>query len=134
MKKLIVYWGTEAEADLQVPKKLRWEDGSAATMADYKRLQHATQSMLNDENGEIVTVIFPDVVATAKYDAVRNRWYLEAPGGGPFYLQQADPNATDETLREEILSYPVAYRAVIDRSHLLPRHQRSGCAQTEPNN
>lgn len=118
MMKLIAYWGAEAEADLQVPQRLQWEDGSAATLDDYKKHQHDTQSSHHNEDGEMVTVIFPDLVAFAKYDLVRNRWYLEAPGGGSFYLQQADPNASDEVLKREILSYPMEYRAVIDHSHL----------------
>jgi hypothetical protein len=117
MKKLIVYWGTEDEADLQIPKKFQWEDSSAATIDDYRRVQHCTQTSFNTENG-MVTVISPDEVATAKYDVFRNRWFLEAPGGGPFYIQQSDPNASDDELQQEILMYPVAYKAVIDRSHV----------------
>lgn len=118
MMRLIAYWGPEAEADRQVPQKIQWEDGSAATMDDYKRAQNATQTSFNTDQG-MVTVISPDVVATAKYDDGRYRWYLEASGGGPFYLQQTDPNASDEALQREIAMYPVEYRAVIDRSHLM---------------
>lgn len=81
------------------------------------RNQQATQVSEETGNG-LVTVIFPDIVATAKYDSTKGHWVIEAPGGDPFDLEQTDPMVTDEVLRHEITSYPVQYMAVIDRSHL----------------
>lgn len=113
--RLLVYWGPDDEADLQIPKEVIWEDGTPASLDDYYRNQTATQSSYPTEDG-MVTVICPDVVAVARFDIVRERWVLEAPGGGPFALEQTDPCATDEDLKDEISSYPVAYQTTIDRS------------------
>ena len=114
--KLIVHWGCDDEADLQVPKEVKWEDGTAATLDDYYKNQSATQTSFCTEKG-LVTVISPDVIATAKYDATKSRWVLDAPGGDPFDLAETDPNASDKTLMEEISSCLVAYKTVVNRSH-----------------
>ena len=114
--KLLVYWGTDAKADLQVPTEVKWEDGTAATLNDYYRNQATTQTSFSTEKG-LVTVISPDIVATAKYDVAKGHWALHAPGGEPFDLDETDPNASDTTLIEEISSYPVAYKTVVNRSH-----------------
>ena len=71
--------------------------------------QHATQVS--------ETADLPEVVATAKYGLFKKRWSLEAPGGGPFYLEQTDPEASDEELRDEISSYTMVCPTTIYRSH-----------------
>ena len=114
--KLLVYWGTDDQADLQVPNEVKWEDGTAATLVDYYKNQSATQTSFCTEKG-LVTVISPDVIATAKYDVAKSRWVLDAPGGGPFDLDETDPGASDQTLLQEISCYPVAYKTLFDRSH-----------------
>lgn len=115
--KLKVYWGNDDEADYQIPKELRWEDGSLAEMEDYKRLQHATQSDFETEDG-LMTVIAPDVFAVARFDMRQHRWFLEGPEGAPFYLQETDPEVSDEVLDREIASYIVRIEHLIDRSHV----------------
>lgn len=115
--RLRVYWGSDDEDDCQIPRELRWEDGTPAELEDYKRLQHATQSSFETEDG-LMTVIDPDVFAVARYDASRRRWFLEAPEGAPFYLRETDPGVSDEVLDREIASYSVQIEHLIDRSHL----------------
>lgn len=115
--KLLVYWGHDDEADLQVPKNVMWEDGTPATLDDYYRNQCATQTSESTDKG-MVTVLFPEVVATARYDVAKGHWVLQAPTGGPVDLEQTDPDASDETLKWEISCYPVVYRTTFDRSHL----------------
>ena len=115
--KLLVYWGTDDEADLQIPKAVKWEDGTSATLDDYYKNQCATQTSESTDKG-MVTVIFPDVVATVRFDVAKSHWLLQALSGGPIDLEQTDPNASDETLKWEISCYPVVYRTTFDRSHL----------------
>jgi len=115
--RLLVYWGKEEESDLQVPKEVKWEDGTPATLDDYYKNQSATQTSFGTDKG-LVTVISPDVIATARYNAVKGHWVLEAPGGEPFDLEETDPKASDKTLMDEITSYPVTYKTVFDHSHL----------------
>jgi hypothetical protein len=96
---------------------VKWEDGTPATLNDYRKNQSATQTSFSTEEG-LVTVISPDIIATAKYDVAKGHWALHAPGGKPFVLEETNPIASDKTLMDEISSYPVSYKTVFDRSHL----------------
>jgi hypothetical protein len=117
--KLLVYWGFDDAADLQIPKEVKWEDGTPATLEDYYRNESATQTDKQTEDG-LVTVLFPDVIAVTRYDTARGCWILEDPeAGDPMILEITDPNATDELLKHHLSSYPVAYKSTFDRSHLV---------------
>jgi hypothetical protein len=116
--KLIVHWGPDETADLQVPKEVIWEDGTMATLDDYYKNQNATQSSEQTDKG-FVTVLMPDLVAVTRFDTSKGHWVLESPTGDPLDLLEPDPNASDEALKQEIESFPVIYKTTFDRSHLL---------------
>ena len=115
--KLIVHWGPDETADLQVPKEVIWEDGTLATLDDYYKNQTATQSSEQTDQG-YVTVLDPDLVAVTRFDTSKGHWILEARTGGPLDLLIEDPQASDEALKQEIESFPVIYKTTFDRSHL----------------
>lgn len=117
--RLIVYWGPDERANFQIPEEVKWEDGTPATLDDYARHQLDTQCTDRNNRGS-VTVIFPDVVATTHYDTAIGHWICQDPKltVPPIVLDETDPNASDETLRSELIMYPVSYKSTFDRSHL----------------
>ncbi len=113
--KLIVQWGPAETADFQVPVEVRWEDGSPATIEDYRKLHLCTQSVHSAETG-LVTVICPDIVAVTKYDSAKGHWVLSV--GDQFMdLDETDPNASDESLDRELSTHPMIFQSTFDRSH-----------------
>jgi hypothetical protein len=116
-QRLIAYWGPEKEADYQVPKELKWEDGTPATLHDYWKLQHSTRTSRLTEKGH-ATVLFPDVSSVTRFDIHKRHWVVEASNGDVLDLLEADPNASDKALLKEISMNPVIYQTTVCRSHL----------------
>ena len=115
--RLLAYWGPEKTADFQIPVEVKWEDGSPATLEDYKKHHLCTQSVQPTERG-LVTVLCPDIVAVTSYDSAKGHWVLYADGGH-MDLDETDPNASDEILDRELTTHPMIYQSTFDRSHLL---------------
>jgi len=116
-KRLIVFWGTDDEADYQVPKEVKWADGTPATLEDYWGLQHSTRTSQLTDKGH-ATVIFPDVCSVTRFDCLKRHWLVEASNGDILDLLEADPNASDETLLNEISMNMVIFQTTVDRCHL----------------
>jgi hypothetical protein len=100
MKRLLLYWGPEETADFQTPAEVKWEDGSPATIEDYRKHQLCTQSVQPSEKG-LVTVICPDIVAVTRYDSAKGHWVLYTDRG-TMDLDETDPNASDADLDAQL--------------------------------
>jgi hypothetical protein len=117
-QRLIVFWGPENEADYQTPNEVKWEDGTPATLEDYRKHQSSTRTSQLTDRGH-ATVLFPDVSSVTRFDVPKGHWVVEASNGDVLDLLEADPNASDQTLLKEISMNPVIYQTTVDRSHLL---------------
>ena len=116
-QRLIVYWGTDEEANYQIPKEVKWGDGSPATLEDYRKYQSSTRTSQLAERGH-ATVLFPDVSSVTRFDTLKGHWVLAASNGDVLDLVETDPNASDTALLAEISNNPVIYQTTVDRSHL----------------
>jgi hypothetical protein len=116
-KQLIVFWGTDEEADYQIPKEVKWEDDTPATLDDYRKYQSSTKTSQLTDKGH-ATVLFPDISSVTRFDASKGHWVVEASNGDALDLLEADSNASDETLLKEISMNPVIYQTTVDRTHL----------------
>lgn len=116
-KQLIVFWGTDEEADYQVPKEVKWEDGTPATIEDYRKYQSCTRTSQLSDKGH-ATVLFLDVHSETRFDNSKGHWVVQATNGDVLDLLETDPNASDKMLLKEISMNPVIYRTTVNRSHL----------------
>jgi hypothetical protein len=80
-QKLIAYWGPDNEADYQSPHEVLWEDGSQATVEDYRRNQLATRTTQATDKGN-ATVLLLGVDSITRFNALKNHWVVEASNGG----------------------------------------------------
>lgn len=95
---------------------LIWEDGSPATMADYREHLLDTHSLHEGGDGGMENHMYPEIVAEVVYDPFAGDWVVRGPDAITAALELHDPNATDDQIIGELFTFPTVYRAKIVRS------------------
>ena len=100
---------------MEEPCWIRWGDGTAATLDDYREHQLDTHSLRFDDPDYIVLDMYPDIVAEVMFDRYAQDWVVTGPGIATVGLELHDPNAKDEQIIAELYCFPLVYRANIIR-------------------
>jgi hypothetical protein len=113
--RLIAKWSPEQEPAYEEPSKVVWEDGSSATVADYRAHLLDSHSLHASDDGGMECHMYPDIVGEVIYDMFAKSWVVRSPGLTTAALELHDPDATDDEITTELFSLPIVYRANIVR-------------------
>jgi len=113
--KLIAKWKREEEPAYDMPSAVVWEDGSPATMADYRAHTLDTHSLHPSDAGGMECHIYPEIVADVAFDPNVRDWVMRGLDVNPAALGLHDPAATDREILAEIFTFPTIYRHRIIR-------------------
>jgi hypothetical protein len=113
--KLIARWTEHQDASTEQPYSVSWEDGTPATLSDFKRHLLDTHSLHHDELGRVEQHFYPDVVAQVKWDQAAMDWVVSAPDIQTFALELHDPHVKDDQIVEALYTFRKVYRARIVR-------------------
>lgn len=111
---LIASWNSGETPGTDEPRLVRWEDGSAASLLDYRTHERDTRTVV--QNGDHLELhMFPSIVAEVRYDNSVRAWKLSGQGVIPTTLDITDPNAKNDEITMELEVSKIVYRAVIIR-------------------
>jgi hypothetical protein len=113
--RLIAKWKPKMEPAYDEPSSVVWEDGTAATLNDYRTHELDTHSSHASDDGGTECHMFPDIVAEVTFDRDARDWVVRGPGVATVGLELHDPNAKDEQIIAELYSFPMVFRANIVR-------------------
>jgi hypothetical protein len=114
--KLIAKWKPKLEPAHDEPSSVVWEDGTAATLNDYRTHELDTHSLHASDDGGTECHMFPDIVAEVTFDRDARDWVVRGPGFATVGLELNDPHAKDEQIIAELYTFPIVYRANIIRT------------------
>lgn len=112
---LIASWARDQDLSVDPPRKVRWADGSPATLDDYHKHTLDTHKWILDGQGPVELHMFPSIVAEVSYDASAKVWTVTGQGVIPTTLGITDPEAKDDEIVAELYTFPIVYRALIKR-------------------
>lgn len=113
--KLIARWTEHQDASTEQPNSVAWQDGTPATLSDFRRHLLDTYNLHKDELGRVEQHFFPDVVAEVKWDPSSMDWVVMAPDIQTFALELHDPHIKDDEIVAALSTFPKVYRANIVR-------------------
>ncbi len=113
--RLIASWTPDQEPGTEMPTELQWEDGTPASLDDYRAHFLDTHSLHEGKDGGMEWHMYPDILGEIVYDVFAKDWVVRSPGLPTVALEVHDPDATDDRLTTELFSLPIVYRATIVR-------------------
>jgi hypothetical protein len=113
--RLTARWQKDQDTTMEEPCWIRWGDGTAATLDDYRKHQLDTHTLRFEDPDCIQLDMYPDIVAEVMFDRDARDWVVRGPGVATVGLELHDPNAKDEQIIAELYSFPLVYRANIVR-------------------
>jgi hypothetical protein len=113
--KLIAKWKPELEPAHDEPSLVVWEDGTPATLSDYRTHELDTHFSNRNDDGEMELHMFPDIVAQITYEPNVQDWVMRGRDVHTTALELNDPNATDGQILTEVFTFPMVYRYRIIR-------------------
>ena len=113
--KLTARWQKDQDTTMEEPCWIRWGDGTAATLDDYRKHQLDTRTLRFDDPDYIQLDMYPDIVARVTFDRGVQDWVVTGPGIATVGLELHDPNAKDEQIIAELHTFPLVFRAHIVR-------------------
>jgi hypothetical protein len=116
LMKLIASWTKDQDASMDEPSLVKWGDGTAATLDDFRKHELDTHTFRFDGSNHLELHIFPDIVAEVTFDRAAKDWVVRGPGVVTVGLELNDPNAKDDEIIAELYTFPIVYRANIVRS------------------
>jgi hypothetical protein len=116
-KTLIAKWAPGQDPTVDRPVSICWSNSAPATLDDYVLHATDTNACGHAKDGTLVMTMYPDVVATVRFDAAVGRWICEAPDGR-IILDLDDPGIADDQIIAELSTYPIVYRAEIVRARI----------------
>lgn len=114
--KLIGKWSRGQEPGIEEPFSVVWEDGSPATMADYRTHEVDTRIRYSSNDGETECHMFPDIVADVSFEQNVQDWVVKGQGVIPAALDVKNPQALDGDIYAALITLPTVYKARIVRS------------------
>jgi hypothetical protein len=118
--KLIASWTKDQDVSMEEPYLIKWGDGKAATLDDYRKHQLDTHTFRADESNNLERHIFPDIVAEVTFDRDAKDWVVRGRGVATVGLELNNPNAKDDEIIAELYTFPMVYRANIVRPEAKP--------------
>jgi hypothetical protein len=113
--KLIAKWKPQLEPAYDEPSSVFWEDGTAATVNDYRTHELDTHSLHASDDGGTECHMFPEIVAEVTFDRDVRDWVVRVPDVAAFGLELNNPCAKDEQIIAGLYTFPVVYSANIIR-------------------
>jgi hypothetical protein len=114
--RLTARWQRDQDTTTEEPCSIRWGDGTAATLNDYRKHQLDTHTLRFDEPDHVALDMFPDIVAEVTFDRNVMDWVVRGPGIVAVGLERNNPDATDEQIIAKLYTFPFVFRANIVRS------------------
>ncbi len=112
---LIASWNRHQDMSMELPSSVKWEDGSPATLEDYREHELDTHTFVDEFPDHVEKHMFPNVVAEVVYDSAAGSWVISGRGVRPQSLDLPDPQAKDEEIYSELYTFPIVYKAIIKR-------------------
>jgi len=109
--RLIARWTKDQDTSMEEPYSVRWDDGTAATLNDYRKHQLDTRTLRFDAQDCAELHMYPDIVVDVTFDQNVGDWVVCGPGIVTVGLELNDPDATDEQIVAELHTFPFIYRA-----------------------
>jgi hypothetical protein len=113
--KLIAKWKSELDPAHDEPSSVVWEDGTLATLNDYRTHELDTHRLHVSDEGEVQRHMHPDIVAEITYEPNVHDWVMRGQDVNSAALELHDPNATDVQILAEVFTFPTVYRHRIIR-------------------
>ena len=114
--RLIVKWTSKQDPAYEEPSSLSWENGSPATVADYREHQLDTHSFHEGDDGGLECHMYPDIIGEVIYDSFAKDWVVRGRDIITTALELHDPDSTDDQITTELFGLNVVYRAKITRT------------------
>jgi hypothetical protein len=114
--KLIAMWSHGQEPGIDEPSSVVWEDGSPASIADYRTHEIDTRIYCSDDDGEAQCHMFPDVIADVSFERDVWDWVVRGQGVITAALDVKNPKALDGDIYGALINLPTLYKARIIRA------------------
>jgi hypothetical protein len=114
--KLIAKWSRGQESGIEAPSSVVWEDGSPATLADYRTHELDTRILYSNDDGEPVCHMFCDIVADVSYEENVQDWVVRGQGVIQAALDVKNPQALDGDIYGALINLPTLYKVRIIRA------------------
>jgi hypothetical protein len=108
--KLIAKWKPDLDPAYDEPSSVVWDDGTPATLTDYRTHELDTHRLYVSEGGDTERHMFPDIVAEITYEPNVRDWVMRGQDVNTAALELHDPNATDVEILAEVFTFPTVYR------------------------
>lgn len=129
---LLAYWYQKDNPGIDEPYAVYFEDGTDASIDEYRKHADDTHEDLLDYPGRLVRRIYPDIVGGVRWCYHGRDWKVSGSQIVSFYLDLHDPDASDSQLIAELHTFPTVYRCVIIRPSVsVSRAQGSLCTKSE---
>ncbi|NYF53921.1 hypothetical protein [Tunturiibacter gelidoferens] len=115
-KTLIAKWTMKQAPRLKEPYSVGWEDGSPATLQDYRKHAEDTYSLVSNRAQGFQEHIFPGIVGEVRFETNVGDWVVRGPGVVTAALDVKNPDAPDDEIYAAIATFPVVYKVRIIRS------------------
>src|SRR6266481_581006 len=102
--KLIASWTMNQDASMDEPSSVKWGDGTAATLDDFRAHQLDTHTFRFDGSNHLERHMFPEIVAEVTFDRDAKDWVVRGPGVTTVGLELNDPNAKDDEIMAALYS------------------------------
>ncbi len=112
---LTAVWTSGQEPSTEAPESLYWASGRTATLADYRRHELDTYTILEELPMGLVKYMWPGVVAEVRFEDETGAWMLRCPGHATVQLDITDQFALDDQIQAEVCTLPVVFRVRIIR-------------------
>jgi hypothetical protein len=114
--RLTARWTKDQDSSIEEPCSVRWSNGTAATLDDYRKHQLDTHTLRFDGPDYVELHMYPEIVAKVTFSRAVKDWVVSGPGIPTFGLELNNADAEDEQIIAELYTFPIVYRANIIRS------------------
>ncbi len=128
---LIAYWHLDNNPGNHEPYAVYFEDGTAASIDDYRKHIDDTHEASFDYLGRIVHRIYPGIVGGVRWCCHARDWKVMGSQIAPFYLDLPDPDASDSRIIAELYTFPTVYRCEIIRPSVSASRSSEAPARSE---
>jgi hypothetical protein len=110
---LIARWTSRQDSNFNEPHSVEWEDGTPATVEDYRNHSLDTYKLVSNRTGEIEQHIFPAVVGEVVFAPDVHDWVLTGSGVATTALDIKNTNVSNDEIYAALATFPTVYRVRI---------------------
>lgn len=114
-RRLIATWLDPEDNDIGTPDIVVWDDGSPATVADFREHAYDTHFCAVNDHFQLEKHLFPDIVGEVKFEHDVHDWVVRGDGVVTAALDLKDPSASESEIIGALYLLPIYYRAVVIR-------------------